>query len=225
MLIRQMVKDANDIYAQVGVTLNLVEPIVVTNIPSAYDALFNATTNATQTWTFDQIVDLQQGTGGLECYFINSFVDSDSTKAGHNPFGIVVTSKASRYTLAHEIGHAFGMEDIYITNDEIKDTGDPLVKLLDNELASLAKMSGDWNGGCDGKGYGGTRYYRAGTSMKEIVGRMMMLGLVGANDERRDITNGDVHGVHYTSTNNVKTWHKGKASVGFPWTERNPTHQ
>ena len=35
----EMVKGANDIYAQVGVYLNLIEPIVITNIPGAFTPL------------------------------------------------------------------------------------------------------------------------------------------------------------------------------------------
>ena len=55
-------------FAAVGVRLNLVEPITVTNIPAAYNAGYNAPTNGC--WSFDQIVDIASSTGGLECYFI-----------------------------------------------------------------------------------------------------------------------------------------------------------
>jgi len=68
--VRQMVKDANDVYAQVGVTLNLIEPIVITNIPDAYDAFYNQPTDTTPRWTFEDIVGIASGTGGLECCFI-----------------------------------------------------------------------------------------------------------------------------------------------------------
>jgi hypothetical protein len=60
--VRQMVKDANDVYAQVGVTLNLIEPIVITNIPDAYDAQYNPSTNQTSRWTFWDIVDIATNT-------------------------------------------------------------------------------------------------------------------------------------------------------------------
>ena len=94
----------------------------------------------------------------------------------------------------------------------------------DNEWASWTYMSGDWNGGCHGSGRGGSRYYRFGMSMTEVVGRMTMYGLVGEGDERRDITNGDVHGVHYEESGGAKAWYKNDAPTGFPWLHRNPTH-
>ena len=40
-----MVKTANDIYAQVGVTFDLGDRITVTNIPDAYDIVWEGTTN------------------------------------------------------------------------------------------------------------------------------------------------------------------------------------
>ena len=222
--VRQMVKDANDIFAQIGVTLNLVEPIVVTNIPDAYNALYYSSTDPTSTWTFDQIVDIDSGTGGLEIYFINGFVNKRHVKAAHGDLGIVMTAQATRYTLAHEIGHAFGMHDIYITNDDVKEAGDPLLTISSGEMATYFQMRNDWNGGCNGHGYGGVRYYRPGTTIKEIVGRMLMLGLVGESDDRRDISNGNVYGVGYTNGVN-KIWYKGDAQVAAPWIYRNPVHQ
>ena len=222
--VRRMVKDANDIYAQVGVTLNLVEPVVVTNIPDAYDAFFETPTNAMARWSFDRIVGIASDTGGLECYFINRFVDRDGTKAGNSGYGIVMTASATKSILAHEIGHAFGMSDIYITNDGVKDEAASLVTLSGAERAAWSRMNEDWNGGCRGRGFGGSRYYRLGTSIREIVGRMLMLGLVGESDEGRDISCGCVHGVFYEYENGAKVWRKDIAPVAFPWWSRNPTH-
>ena len=223
--VRQMVKDANDIYAQVGVELNLVEPIVVTNIPDAYDALCETPANATSEWTFNQIVNIATNTGGLECYFISRFVDSKHTKAAHDRKGIVVTSKATRYTLAHEIGHAFGLCDIYKSNEGGKAEGDALVALGSGEMASLSNLYDDWNGGCSGRGAPGARYYQSGTTMRSIVDRMLMLGEVPEDDSRRDITNGRIFGVHYHyDSQDNKAWEKGLAPLAFPWWARNPMH-
>jgi len=223
--VRQMVKDANDVYAQVGVELNLVEPIVVTNIPDAYDALCETPANATSEWTFSQIVNIATNTGGLECYFISCFVDSKHTKAAHDSKGIVVTSKATRYTLAHEIGHAFGLCDIYKSNECGKAEGDALVALGSGEMASLSNLYDDWNGGCSGRGAPGARYYQSGTTMRSIVDRMLMLGEVPEDDSRRDITNGGIFGVHYHyDSQDNKAWEKGLAPLAFPWGARNPMH-
>ena len=223
--VHKMVKDANDIYAQVGVTLNLVEPVVVTNIPDAYDALYESPTNATSRWTFDQIANIATNTCGLECYFINSFVDSEDTKAAHDSMGIVVTSLATQSTLAHEIGHAFGLRDIYKSNEGRKAEECPLVSLGSGEMASFSNLYDDWNGGCSGQGAPGARYYQSGTAMRNIVNRMLMLGAVPEDDTRRDITNGGIYGVHYHyDGHGNKIWEKGLAPLAFPWTHRNPVH-
>ena len=219
--VRQMVKDLNDVYAQVGVTLNLVEPVVVTNIPDAYDAYCEAPTNSTMRWTFDRIVDIASGTGGLECYFINSFADSADTKAAHVSRGIVVTSRATKSTLAHEIGHAFGLCDIYKSSEG----GENLLALGNGDKASFSNLYDDWNGGCSGQGTPGARYYQSGTTMRNIVNRMLMLGAVPEDDTRRDITNGGIYGVHYHyDAQGYKVWEKGLVPLAFPWGDRSPVH-
>ena len=224
--IRRMVKDANDVYAQVGVTLNLIEPIVITNIPDAYDAFYNQPTDATATWSFFDIVDIATNTGGLECYFINSFVDSTDTLAANHARGMVLTSDADFLELSHEIGHAFGMHDIYDSNRQRRKPGNPLIELAPSDMACKSNMSYDWNGGCKGQGRGGTRYYKAGTAMSDIISRMLMNGLHGSAGEERVISAGPVFGVHFTyDDKDNKVWLKGKAPVGFPWYDRNPTHK
>ena len=76
-------------------TLNLVEPVVVTNIPNAYDAVYyESFTNQSSLWTFWNIVDLQSSTRGLECYFINTFSDSSDTLAANSSKGMIITREA-----------------------------------------------------------------------------------------------------------------------------------
>ena len=136
-----------------------------------------------------------------------------------------MSAKATRYTLAHEIGHAFGMDDIYLSNDQQKDDGDPLVELLAGDKVSFSHMPYDWNGGCLGHGSAGARYYRSGTSMMGLVGRLLMLGSVPSADVRRDISNGGIYGVYYYDYQEGKAWQKDVAPVGFPWSSRQPAHQ
>lgn len=92
-------------------------------------------------------------------------------------------------------------------------------------IKSDTVVSDDWNGGCDGKGASGARYYKIGTTMANIVDRMLMLGVVPESDSRRDITNGGIYGVHYHyDYQGNKVWEKGLAPLAFPWTQRNPVH-
>ena len=224
--VRQMVKDVNDIYAQVGVTLNLVEPIVVTNIPAAYDVFYSTPSNSTDVWTYWDVVDLHSDTQGLECYFVNSFSDSADTLAANSSWGLIATREADAITLAHEIGHAFGMHDIYVDNNQARSAGEPRMSLRSSDYASADRMPIDWNGGCCGEGASGARYYRAGTRMSDIVPRMLMHGVHAKSASHTDITSGFVYGVHYTNTTgSVRFWDKGNVPVGFPWNDRNPKHK
>ena len=221
--VRQMVKDANDVYAQVAVTLNLIEPIVITNIPNAYNALYNPPASATSKWSFWDIVNLQSDTGGLECYFVNSFTDSSGTLAANCSSGLVVTAQADYLDLAHEIGHAFGMADIYDSREP--SGGGDLVSLTPADMISCTNAPADWSGGSVGKGNGGTRYYANGTTMSEVLSRMLMKGIRDSADTPRDITSGDIYGVYVTGKKPNETIHKGLAPVGFPWENRNPQHR
>ena len=201
---------ARGAFAAVGVRLNLVEPIVVTNIPAAYDAGYNAPTNGC--WSFDQIVDIASNTGGLECYFINSFIDEPLIMAGNNTKGTVITIKGDGRTLAHEFGHAFGMRDIYITNDGDKDCGSQIFRIA--EYISKYAAESDWNGGCDGQERPASRYYEPGTTLAMIIRRLVMFGTTSA-DDARDITAGNVRGVYYDRVGSSKVWDMGHVSVGF----------
>jgi len=162
----------------------------------------------------------------LESYFINSFADSSKAIAANSEWGLVATKRADGVDLAHEIGHALGLRDVYISNQDDKASSDPLLEIAAYEKPSASNLSGDWNGGCYGKGTAGTRYYRSGLSMQEVVSRMLMNGVRGSDDCPRDITNGDVRGVYYTRDADMrKVWSKGDVNVAFPWSNRNPTHK
>ena len=213
----EMINEANDIYSQVGVNFNLVEPVTVTNIPSAYKAYYNSNQAQEGKWTFDQIVDIASDTGGIECYFIDSFIDERYTMAANNGFGMVLTIKATKTTFAHECGHLFGMRDIYI---EHKDSNQLNVNTY--EMASYERLPEDWNGGCFGNGMSGARYYRYQTSMRSVIQRMLMFGL--QNDSKRDIVAGDVFGLWYEYIgDSQKEWRKSLSPVGWNFEAKDET--
>ena len=213
----EMINEANDIYSQVGVSFNLVEPITVTNIPSACKAYYNSNQAQEGRWTFDRIVDIASDTGGIECYFIDSFIDKEDTMAANNSYGMVMTKDVSSTTFAHECGHLFGMRDIYI---EHKDSNQ--LKVNTYEMASYERMSEDWNGGCYGNGMSGARYYRYQTSMRSVIQRMLMFGL--KNDSKRDIVAGDVFGLWYEYIgDSQKEWRKSLSPVGWNFEAKDET--
>ena len=168
-----MVKTANDIYAQVGVTFDLGDRIVVTNIPAAYD--INEISEADGRWNLDRLTDLASGTGGLECYFVNTITrlcDDGGTeflRGLHAESGLAVASSVGGVILAHELGHAFGMSDIYCEDGDTN----PFFGLTREEY-----WIGDWNGGSSSQsqGVGAERYYIAGTEHTNVVRRLLMDG-------------------------------------------------
>ncbi len=187
--VREMINGANDILAQVGVTLYVGNRIVVTNVPAAYNILWSGTTNTMM--NFDQLVNMNLATHGLECYFVNAiFKESDNGRwninGGNSTSGIVISSLGNARTLAHEVGHAFGMSDIYGETE----SGREYIGFTHSDW-----MPEDWNGGCDGHGEAGTRYYPCRQFHRDVIRKMLMNGRRNSEDNGCDITSGYVRGL------------------------------
>ena len=214
--VENMIAPLNDIYRQVGVSFYL-DTVTVTNIPGAYNLPYDSSTN--DLWNVDRLVDIGHDTGGIECYFVNSLERSNNKPgplACNNPRGIVLSAEASCITFAHEIGHAFGLSDIYASNRE-KDADIPAAseQHIYREFISESCCMDDWNGGCHGRGVCGTRYYPPATTLDAVLHRLLMYGAGGGEDDGRDLTIGAVRGVWYKSIGGEKIWYLGPAPVGF----------
>ena len=206
---------ANDIYSQVGVNLELVEPIVLTNIPQACESTIHGPANQDQ-WNIAQLMSLTNGTDGLECYFINAFGDEACTLGCNCEYGMAIATNGTGVTLAHEIGHAFGLEDIYTSNNNWTNSTVTLKKIAEDEYPRNAYMESDWNLGCRGHGVGGGRFYRKGETHVGLINRMLMNGLVERAYGGRDITMGQVHGVRCIGSGmSDADWKIEKVPVGF----------
>ena len=213
--VRNMVSVANDIYSQAGVNLELVEPIVLTNIPQACESTIHGPANQDQ-WNIAQLMSLTNGTDGLECYFIKAFGDEACTLGCNCEYGMAIATNGTGVTLAHEIGHAFGLEDIYTSNNDWTNSTVTLKKIAEDEYPRNAYMESDWNLGCRGHGAGGGRFYRKGETHVGLINRMLMNGLVDRFDGGRDITMGQVHGVRCSGGGNYDAdWKIEMVPVGF----------
>ena len=101
-----------------------------------------------------------------------------------------------------------------------------MISLSTGDTVNRSRARWDWNGGCDGSGAGGARYYAANTKMVNILSRMLMKGTRGSSDNPVDITAGDIYGVFYTNDlSNAEIWVKGDAPVMFPFGYRNISHR
>ena len=191
--VRTMVREANEIYSQVGVTLDVGNRIVVTNIPAAY--VIRKLSESAECWRFARLAAEGPHGEGVDCYFVCQIIDDCATAQEgyeviglHRPNSIAVSSSAGGKTLAHEFGHEFGMSDVYPVNGRNVD--------LFGYTCWNCCMS-DWNGGCDGSGENGCRYYPVGTLQRDIVYRLLMNGCQDDINEGLDITYGAVYGYGY----------------------------
>ena len=212
--VQDLVAEADDIYEQAGVNVELIEPIVFTNIMAAYNVTYNEPRLGRL--TKEQLVGLNVDTGALECYFINGFVDAPEILGMNCASGMVMTAGADGRTLAHEIGHALGMEDIYASNVGVTNETVSLKSIPASERPKYVFMESDWNLGCDGHGDGGCRFYGKHVFHRDILDRMLMNGERHTSSGGRDITMGDIHGVRYTGDGILDSdWKIGLAPVGF----------
>ena len=208
-----MIDEAEDIFAQVGVTFDIGDRISVTNIAEAYDVLWEGQSDSM--WDFDRLVATHSNTGGLECYFVNSIITDTPdypTIGGHSTSGIVVSSRGNGLTLAHEIGHSFGMDDVYRI---VKHS-----RVLQGKAKWEWNME-DWNGGCNGSGSAGARYYAYGTTQQDLISRMLMDGRKVSVDSGVDITFGAVYGFDLMEREDVQEtgYFSNVGHIG------NPVHQ
>ncbi|MBQ2625600.1 MAG: hypothetical protein IJG18_10955, partial [Kiritimatiellae bacterium] len=214
--VRAMIAPLNDIYRQVGVSFYL-DSVIVTNIPSAYSLLYDK--NPDGGWDFDRLVDIGQGTGGIECYFVNDFIMTGNEKppmAANTSTGLVMSARADSTTLAHEIGHAFGLSDVYVSAHEGQSgASSPSTLSVATNFICYACAPFDWNGGCRGRGEGGCRYYQKSTRMATIVPRLLMYGVHDGNGSKRDITIGPVDAVNYIGGGESTVWYDEFAPIGF----------
>ena len=154
--------------------------------------------NFTNQVQYLSLCNVTNNTGGLEVYFV------DRVDGGANAFqlneGIVIGKERSTdFTLAHEIGHACGLSDIYDFWDGMSVTGMP----------QKVYFTHDWG------------WYPENVTQAQLVQRLLMYGFNTDSTHKGDISRGDVYGVWYenewnsTLNSYYKHWHLSNAPVGF----------
>lgn len=204
-IVSNLVEGVNEIYRQVDLSF-YIESISFTNDSYLADLQYS---NAVQK---KAICGIANNTGGLELYFVASITGTAvaNPTAFHRYDGIVVGPGANARSLAHEIGHACNLRDIYNwhsgTNYIV--TGSPLE----------SRMPNDWG------------WYPPTITHSNVVERLLMYGF--RSDYKADISYGDIHGLFYTNSWNRTTnkwdkhWNLDKAPVGFDiHGNRNPVSQ
>ena len=150
---------------------------------------------------------------------MNDFIMTGNEKppmAANTSSGLVMSARADSTTLAHEIGHAFGLSDVYVSAHEGQSgASSPSTLSVATNFICYACAPFDWNGGCHGRGEGGSRYYQNSARMATIVPRLLMYGVHDGNGSQRDITIGPVDAVHYIGGGDSTVWYDEFAPIGF----------
>ncbi len=188
--VSNLVDEVNRIYAQVALEFQ-VSAIHTTNDSQLAELVLS---DASQK---RRVCSLASNTGGLELYFVFSL--SGIATAFYRPDGIVIGPSANVLTVAHELGHACGLSDVYDRHQE--------TTLVVEGVPTRERMPDDWG------------WYPPNVMQTNIVRRLLMYGR--RSDTKADISYGDVYGLCYTSSWNRVTrqwdrfWMKGMVPVGF----------
>lgn len=196
--VSNLVSGVNSIYTQAAICF------VIDSISSTNSTYFS-TVNPTNTAHWYALCSVERSTDCLELYFIPD-VEGDAT-AFQTKYGIVVGPVANARTLAHEIGHACDLPDIYVSHagTSLAVAGPP----------SKDRMPDDWG------------WYPPSVTQEDLIKRLLMYGVYSTT--KADISYGDVYGLHYTNTYNSATrvrgraWFLDMAPIGFGvHAKRNP---
>jgi len=188
--ITNYVTAVNKIYTQVAMEFS-IESISYTNNTRL------AHVNYSNDVQIAELCGITNGTNGIELYFVKTI--TDDVLAFHIASGIVISENANEHTMAHEIGHACGLDDVYPYH---RDTS-----LVVQGMPERSRLAGDWG------------WYPDHVTQSNVIERLMMCGYGSAS--KGDISRGDVYGVWYEYVPNSsgpgynKVWHLSNAPVGF----------
>ena len=164
--VRTMMTEVNKIYEQIGVSF-YIDSISYTNRSEwldiedeEYDTLRRR--KKINRSKERELTNLSKNTGGIELYFINKIA---GRVLGLNPnTGAIFSTNANEYTLAHEIGHSFGLKDVYPRNKYYRE-----IK-LENSDFDFSDMPDDFSNGTH------KRYYESDLKLESLMSRLLMYG-------------------------------------------------
>ncbi len=199
-----LIQSANAILRQICMTC-YVNQVYCTNRSDWVD--LSVYTDAEYENVLDLIASVSNRCNGLELHFVGELKSPDLGSNNRN--GIVLSASANGQTLAHEIGHAIGLKDIYgvYFNPNM---------IVDLPVRRSWEPS-DWSGN-DPQGF-----YQPEYSQVNLVRRLIMCG--DGNAGCRDFSAGPVYGIIHDDSSPTG-FSFGHSSVGVkPFeTRRIPRH-
>jgi len=162
------IEELDKVYSQVGIAFNVtIMPRVVFNdlrLLSLFDS---------RTWTG---LDDPAGTGNGLVVFVSGHPINGSSAftCGVGDRHIVIGAHRNSSTLAHEVGHAFGLRDIYTSSRESPYGRTSAELRVDRQVGpDCFADERDWNSGA------GPGYYPPNTSHDGVIRRFLMYGKGG----------------------------------------------
>ena len=134
-------------------------------------------------------------TGGVKLFAVERI--GNDARAFCGDYGIIFTPQCSANTIAHELGHACGLDDIYIQKTFTNAANEEVTVAVDG-LASSGWMPLDWG------------RYEKGVQQSALIEKLLMYGDVSGTE--CDLTAGDVYGVGMSVVTNEIT-----GSVSYPY--------
>ena len=198
--VEQLLQGVNDIYRQVGLQFVSAEVTTVVNTQWNKEGLSRRSVGAA-------IRNHMINTGGVEVYFINGSGADKEPLGRANVYGVIVRKSSGYGVLAHEIGHACKLCDIYVEKDGIRLHDDDYV--LKQEHMPL-----DWGN------------YRGVVDQGVIIEELLMNGKEVGNRwyaPGRDIPLGSIFGLGKDSAS-TNGFSAGLMNVGERGMLLNPPH-
>ena len=191
--IPELLTDANRILWQNGLTLvqsGSYHLLNNTNWLNHIDVVNPANTN------LSAMLNTTNSAGdAVELYFVN-MLEGGEAAGVRWPEGIAIAAGGDAHTVAHEILHDCGLEDIYA------ESGEEGVLL---EALTQQGVPADWGGG----------YYHSWLIQRDVIKRLVMRSNLGPLETGgTDLPTGDVRGWHHSAGSGESSIILGPAKVG-----------
>ena len=207
----KMLDTANEIFTQVGIEFEMAgQPTAVgtTNDWNLALGRFVITNGKLKLRCSSACVNLLNNYTASDCielYFIGSIVFSSPCSAITMPYGVIIGKKdATTTVVAHELGHALGLDDCYVRmNDGITSLPDVEAPV---DGTFFIHGSRDW-GSELGRGF-----YGLEDSKLSVAGRLLMHGI--SSNNRADIADGMILSLTRAMTNGIPGTFNAKVGAG-----------
>jgi hypothetical protein len=178
----------NKIFKQVGIFFEL--GVVTNQVNKKWVKILYENSR----WNIDKkMYDILHNNRGIQIFVVDDIFNANALHtAGH----IIIKRDARESTIAHEIGHACKLPDIYIVKNN----------LIVEEYISKSLIPNDCTGIDE------YHFYKH-EKQNKIIPYLLMFGV--KNDTKVDISYGNVFGVWYKWENGMRYYMKSNAEIGF----------